>query len=331
MGQHAPLLFNSNDSSLSQTALRREDRGDGKDMRIIRAVSIFATVAVLVGAGATAAQAENLEAQDAITAVNRASGSSYALSLRSESQAQASLEVTSPTGQVVSITPEAESPRIFSTSDAAATVVAEDSINKYVLTKDSTNPGAVYAVMSSASSRTTHQFDISVGGQPAVLETLPDGWVSIKDRSGELQNIISPAWALDSNGEQVATHYSVSGSTLIQTVELTGSEQFPVVADPAVACDWVFCTVEMNRAQTRLIAYYGGLASLTAGICAVLLPAAGWPAAVCAAAVAGMALWIQATAADAYDQGKCLGIRALIYSPGSTMHPAIYGPGGNCH
>ena len=45
---------------------------------------------------------------------------------------------------------------------------------------------------------------------------------------------IEPAWAKDSNGEAVPTHYVIDGNTIKQVIEFRKDTAFPVVADPTV-------------------------------------------------------------------------------------------------
>lgn len=44
--------------------------------------------------------------------------------------------------------------------------------------------------------------------------------------------LIQPAWAIDSNGQSLPSHFRIEGNRLIQVVDTTGA-QFPVVSDPA--------------------------------------------------------------------------------------------------
>ncbi len=44
--------------------------------------------------------------------------------------------------------------------------------------------------------------------------------------------MIAPAWAKDANGRPVSTDYEVSGSALVQTVQITEHTRYPVVSDP---------------------------------------------------------------------------------------------------
>ncbi|QOD94343.1 hypothetical protein [Chryseoglobus sp. 28M-23] len=299
-------------------------------MKKIKTLAALALAAMLSGVGATPAMADDAAALRALEAVDEIVGANLANSALKPGRSSV-LEVRSPSGRLVGIEPAVDRGTIRTSVERDTTVVATNKSHSYVLTRGKGTPGSAYVVLEEPTSDAIHRFTITIDGQPATLKSLDGGWVTISDEAGNLENIISPAWALDAQGKPVQTHYEIDGSTLVQEVALTGKESYPVVADPALACDWLFCTVEMNRWETRQIGFYGGLGTLTAGICAPLLPAAGWPAAICAAAIAGMALWIQGTAADAYDQGKCLGIRAMIYSPTATMHPVIYGPGGNCY
>lgn len=74
------------------------------------------------------------------------------------------------------------------------------------------------------------------GAVPAghTAELLSDGSVAFYGSDGaEAGGIVAP-WALDANGSDVATAYSLDGDTLIQTISHEGAA-YPVIADP----DWL--------------------------------------------------------------------------------------------
>lgn len=64
------------------------------------------------------------------------------------------------------------------------------------------------------------------------LRLAPDGSAYIEDESGSPVAFIAAPWAKDANGNAVTTRYEVRGSTLVQIVEHSKSDAYPVVADP---------------------------------------------------------------------------------------------------
>ena len=58
------------------------------------------------------------------------------------------------------------------------------------------------------------------------------GEAYVVNKDNEIQYIIDPAWAKDANGEDIDTHYEVSGNTLTQVVDFDENSAFPIVADP---------------------------------------------------------------------------------------------------
>ncbi|NYF30308.1 MULTISPECIES: hypothetical protein [unclassified Microbacterium] len=66
------------------------------------------------------------------------------------------------------------------------------------------------------------------------LEETADGGAQIVDSTGKAVVIFEPAWARDSSGRSVPTHYSVQGNVLTQTVahKSLSSISYPIVADP---------------------------------------------------------------------------------------------------
>jgi hypothetical protein len=197
----------------------------------------------------------------------------------------------------------------------------------FALTKAGANApaSAAFAIAHSAAAPTVFRFQFSVAGRPAELALL-DGVVVVKDANGVVVNFVQPAWASDANGAAVPTSYAVSGNVLSQTVDHLGAA-YPVVADPTMACDWVNCTVQFNKSETRSIASGSwGAAAAVGFACGRLRTTIG--GFICAV---GLSV-ITYMAGAAVNVDRCLGVRALRY-PGfglaSTPYPVIYS-GGNC-
>jgi hypothetical protein len=142
-----------------------------------------------------------------------------------------------------------------------------------------------------------------------VLRAVDGGGIDVHDSSGALVNSIVPAWAVDAAGAAVATSYSVSGNILTQSVAHEGAA-YPVVADPRLRCDGLWCTNELTRHETRLLAAN----ALSPGIaCRFLGPGAS----VCAAVLIGA--WAQANIALA--NGQCIGFR--VWQANLVSHPHL--------
>ncbi|MGG3691866.1 hypothetical protein [Heyndrickxia ginsengihumi] len=56
--------------------------------------------------------------------------------------------------------------------------------------------------------------------------------VFVVNSDNEITSVFSPAWAKDANGVDVPTYYKVEGDNLIQVVNFTSTNAFPIVADP---------------------------------------------------------------------------------------------------
>ncbi|MCS4276622.1 hypothetical protein M2390_001816 [Mycetocola sp. BIGb0189] len=63
------------------------------------------------------------------------------------------------------------------------------------------------------------------------LEAQADGSV-LGIESGEVMLVIPAPWAVDSNGAEVPTHYEIRGNNLVQHVDFTSDNAFPIIADP---------------------------------------------------------------------------------------------------
>lgn len=58
------------------------------------------------------------------------------------------------------------------------------------------------------------------------------GDIYIVDKDGIPVNMIAAAWAKDSNGNAVSTHYVINGNTVTQVIDFDKDNFFPIVADP---------------------------------------------------------------------------------------------------
>jgi hypothetical protein len=182
-------------------------------------------------------------------------------------------------------------------SPSGLAVYADTAESSYAMSTASTGGNAGYAVIRGPGAPAEYRFMFTVDGRPAVLKLTEGGGVEVFDRAGVLVNAVVPAWAVDAGGAAVATSYSVSGNILTQRVEHAGAA-YPVVADPRLRCDGLWCTNELTRHETRLLAAN----ALSPGIaCRFLGPGAS----VCAAVLIGA--WAQANLALANNQ--CVGFR----------------------
>lgn len=75
--------------------------------------------------------------------------------------------------------------------------------------------------------------------QQAALEAIHPVEVQTVTQSEHIATIEAP-WAIDANGEPVATHYEISEIGIVQAIEIGPDSAFPVVADPAITpVEWV--------------------------------------------------------------------------------------------
>ena len=265
------------------------------------------------------------EAKQKLAQPDAASGGIAARSQRpvpSSISLDTGLSVPSGTN-TVSITPVLESAVLESAGVAtgAAKALSPSGLAVYGNTADSsiafskasTGGNAGYAVITGPDAPTTYRFAFAVDGEPAVLRPTDGGGVDVLSANGTLVNSVAPAWAKDATGADVATSYSVSGNVLVQSVSHEGAA-YPVVADPRVRCDSLWCTLELSRGETRSLAanvLYAG------GPCAVL----GGGAPVCVTVLTGA--W--AMASIAISRGQCVGYRVWKANFVSYPHLAYVG------
>lgn len=169
--------------------------------------------------------------------------------------------------------------------------------SSFALSTAKTGANAGYAVIAAETAPTEYRFAFTVDGQPATLRPTDGGGVEVLSATGDIVNSIAPAWATDATGAAVPTSYSVQGDVLVQTVDHRGAA-YPVVADPRLACDTLWCTLLLSRYETRLVAAH----ALSPGIACRFL---GAGAGVCAALLIGG--WAQANIVLA--TGRCTGVR----------------------
>jgi hypothetical protein len=277
-----------------------------------------ATVTALIQSGAVTSGGEKPSAATSDAAPSRAdSGVHLDLSTGLALRSDAGDIVVTPIG-----TGLAASPR-----NDLVVYAGTDASHDFALTKAGSNApaNAAFAIAHNANAPTAYRFRFTVAGLPAQL-ALIGGVVVVKDARGVVVNFLQPAWATDANGTAVGTGYAVSGNVLTQTVDHYGAA-YPVVADPVMACDWINCTVQFNRSETRSIASGSwGAAAVIGFACGRLQSTIG--GFVCAI---GLSV-ISYMAGAAVNVGRCLGVRAMRY-PGfgiaSTPYPVIYS-GGNC-
>jgi hypothetical protein len=278
-----------------------------------------ATVKALVTQGVVTATAE--------TGRNSVDGASQAVSSVDRGvtlDPTVGLGVRSHEG-ALTVTPVTGRSAVQTTGDVLV-YASQDQSYDFALTKagPTATADAAYVVIHDGSAPTSYGFRFTVDGQPARL-SVEAGTVVVRNAAGKVVNSVLPAWATDAAGKAIPTSYSVAGEVLTQTVEHRGAA-YPVVADPRTACDWVYCTIEFNRSETRSIAGSSGTAAfLLAAGCKALGNNIGF-------FVCGLyAAALRDAASSAVNVGRCVGMRAIHYPIGvaSLPYPVIYS-GGNC-
>jgi hypothetical protein len=111
--------------------------------------------------------------------------------------------------------------RVVMASDDASVVLFEDEDRSSL---------AALVVIDSAQAATTYRFENAVPEGHAA-KMLDDGSVRFYDAAGAVAGGVAVPWALDAEGTEIATSYSLEGTTLVQTVGHAGAV-YPVVADP---------------------------------------------------------------------------------------------------
>jgi hypothetical protein len=276
---------------------------------------VAVTAALWVSFGATSASAHSeldvAQLETALTNVGvETSAPAGTAAIESGALVSAETGLTLPvddsgaSGDTITTMPVTESSAASVTPDGLA-VFADTDSSAFALSASNT---AGYSISLDAGAPTEYSYDIEVGDEPAVLELVEGGGVSVLDGDGDPANSILPPWAKDATGAEVPTHYTVEGNTLTQHVEHQGAA-YPVVADPRFVCGGAFCTLELTRAETRALAN-NVLVGHT--VCPLMGPGAP------ACAVVVMAMWAQAKIA--VSRGQCVGVRGIRAPIVTGMH-----------
>ena len=182
-------------------------------------------------------------------------------------------------------------------SPSGLAVYGNGADSAFALGTAKTGANAGYVVVAAASAPTSYQFLLTVDGRPAVLRLAADGSVDVLDGAGTVVNSLATPWAKGADGAEVATSYAVAGNILTQTVEHHGAS-YPVIADPMVRCDGLWCTAMLTRAETRQMAS----GSFAPGALCAWFGAAGR---ICATLI--LSGWAHANLA--INTGQCSGFR----------------------
>lgn len=175
---------------------------------------------------------------------------------------------------------------------------------------DPTAHGAQIATVSFNSGDTdsfSYRLDLPDGAQ---MSTNDDGGADILTAEGLPLAAIDAPWALDADGTPLPTAYTISGNTIIQTVDMTDAV-LPVVADPKLETHWYWAggnKLWFTRRETEVIYRYqsagAGLAASAAALCA-LIPSKplAW---VCGASIASKLADFSVNLKQAHVRNHCL-------------------------
>ena len=186
------------------------------------------------------------------------------------------------------------------------TVVYADALVGAALTARAGDSGVQASmVIDSADAPAEYRFDLDLP-EAHTLTLNEDGSAQITGPDGLPAGLFDPPWAVDAEGQEVATWFSTDGATLIQHVEHRGAAH-PVVADPKFTWGIVSGTVYFSKQETRRIAFGASLVAVGGFKLAPLAVASGI---------------LSAFANNALAANKCLKIK---YYPNGVSIPGDYG------
>jgi hypothetical protein len=156
----------------------------------------------------------------------------------------------------------------------------------------------------------TYEYEFSL---PDGASIAPDGEdLLILNGSGEPVAVVDSPWARDARGRDIATHYDLSGDTVIQVVEPTSEATYPIVADPKVTYYWWGISTKFDRSTTARLAGVTKYSTLVATACAYV-PLAHLKAA-CTVILGAKAVQFHNILASAKRRGICAAIN-IPYPP----------------
>jgi hypothetical protein len=130
-------------------------------------------------------------------------------------------------------------------------------------------------------------------------------------------------WAYDSSRKILPTRYTISGNSIVQTIETSGA-RFPVTADPKYTWGIATGTIYFNRDETRKMRIPSGVSALAAGLGAGIASAPFAP--IVLSFMAFSAGTISLVASTAYGDGGCIKFKLV---PPQSVFPQTYS-GGYC-
>lgn len=160
----------------------------------------------------------------------------------------------------------------------------------------------------SAPSAFSYQINVPKGGRLLLVTNGPDGHnhsnkaALILNAAGAMVGSVDQPWAHDARGRQVATYFTIRGSTLIQHVQQHQyGVTYPVTADPNF--HWYALGVVITLTYDDMVAVAGGGIYAAEAIFGISVPTA--IGVIPASAIAGMLTTITAGAAWGVATHKC--------------------------
>lgn len=211
--------------------------------------------------------------------------SSYALAIRPY-QTSVSAQVPSARGIVAALvaivavfasvlavslnstTPEAAEFQVKWLDGRAAQVIDSETAGVDLVTLQRQDGVQALIKIAGPDSPTLYRFENAIPeGHIGVVQT--DGSVIISDTVGYQQGVISAPWAYDQNGHSVPTHYTIEGTTLVQSVDHSQATAYPVIADPLIKAGWLSKLVA-TASLVLATAAIAGCAVGTGGACGAI-------------------------------------------------------------
>lgn len=160
---------------------------------------------------------------------------------------------------------------------------------------------------------TSYDFDLDAA-DGLTGQVTPDGAVELTNEAGELAAQVAAPWAVDADGRQVPTRFTLRDGVITQVVDhRAGDFNYPIVADPRIfSCDWrTSICVKFTKKETKAIAKKasGGVQAFAAFLCTKIPHPV--IAAVCVGTVVAAGSSLRSLFKSAAKQGKCAELHFL--------------------
>ncbi|WP_049751449.1 hypothetical protein [Acidothermus cellulolyticus] len=159
-------------------------------------------------------------------------------------------------------------------------------------------------ILEDSTAPTSVTFTITTPGE--TLAPTADGGALVLDSHHQPVAFIAAPWAHDAAGNPIPTTYTITPTSLTQTITPPTTATYPITADPKITWGIITGTIYFNKEETAFIAAYGLSYGYYQYLLAILPPTE---------AIGDLSSTVTVYAAAAQWLGKCLAIKFGLSAP----------------